>query len=420
MKKQVIFLFFAVLALNIAAQSLQNIYQQPIIKLIPAANYGQNNDWDKIESNSNAEKSKQLAVAPDGSVFLSNKLRYSISKYDKSGNFVKEFGKKGGKSLSDFIYNPTVQGVLDGKYVYTAAVDGRLHFFDLNGSWVKTLRLDYMPLNTIPLKNGKIVILGHVPMRNGSKHILSICDTDTKKQKTITSETVSYAKENESRILISPIEYIAKDGSKQKGPAISISLPLNDTFISRERMATDSKGNLIIGYPMQGKIRIYSADGTKIKEFKLDMRRENISKEDMEGYYQKAKKQMDDLEKTINIENREYKEKYIAQYRSQLEKFRNPENYKQGLPYFAEMIVDSDDNILLFNFTKEEGSNKFDVITYSKNGNKIGTSSFVSDEYKLNFNPAVFKFYKGQIIAYQELKSKTGNNMRLVKFNLGK
>lgn len=278
--------------------------------------------------------------------------------------------------------------------------------------------LDYMPLGSQPLKNGKIAILGHVPMGNASKQILSIYDTNTRKQKTLSSLTTSYAKANESRIVVNPIEYTAKDGSKQKGPTISISLPFNDPFISRERMAADSKGNLIVGYPIQGKIAVYATDGTKIREFKVDMPHEAISKEDMEGYYQKAKKQLDEMEKSINIENAEYKKQYIAQYRSQLEKFRDPTNYSQGLPYFAEMIIDSDDNILLFNFTKEAGSNKFDVITYTNNGKKIGSSSFKSDKYKLSIAPQVFIFNKGQIIGYQELSNSSGNNMRLVKFNL--
>lgn len=400
------------------AQSLQTVYKQSVINLKPVTDYAAN-DWDQVfrDWNSSSGKSKVVAIAPDGSVFMSNKYRYSISKFDANGKYVKDFGKKGGKLASDFIYDPTIQGVLDGKYIYTSAVDGRMHFFDLNGKWVKTIRLDYMPLGTQPMKNGKIAILGHVTMGNGSKHILSIFDTNTRKQKTISSFTESYAKENESRIVIQPIEYTDKNGIKQKGPTIGCSLPYSDPFTSREKLGTDSKGNLIVGYPVTGKIAIYSSEGIKIKEFQVDMPHPAISKEEMEGFYQNMEKQLLEASKKINADD-EYRKQYIAQYRSQLEKYRNPANYPANYPYFAELIVDSDDNILLLRFTKEKGSNKFDVFTYNNNGNKIGTTSFLSDDYTLNFNPNVFKFHKGQIIAYQEMKNKQGNNMRLVKFNL--
>ena len=402
------------------AQNLQTVYKQSVINLKSTPDYARN-DWDKVfhDWNSSSGKSKVFVIAPDGSVFMSNKYQYSISKFDANGKYVKDFGKKGGKLASDFIYDPTVQGVLDGKYIYTSAVDGRIHFFDLNGKWIKTIRLDYGPLNTIPLKNNKIAILGHVPMGNASKQILNIFDINTRKLKTITSRTESYEAQNNSQIVIKPIEYTDKDGKKQKGPTIGCSLPYSDPFTSRERLGTDSKGNLIVGYPITGKIVIYSSEGIKIKEFQVDMPHPTISKEEMEGFYQNMEKQLDEMSKKINVDD-QYRKQYIAQYRSQLEKYRNPANYPSNLPYFAELIVDSDDNILLLRFTKEKGSNKFDIFTYNNNGNKIGTTSFLSDEYTLNFNPSVFKFHKGQIIAYQEMKNKQGNNMRLVKFNLEK
>jgi len=419
-------LLTAMILFTANAQNLQTVYKQDVIKLKAVESYA-NNDWDKVFYDYNAQeygtksgKMKQLAIAPDGSVFMTNKFRYSISKFDKEGKYIKDFGKKGGKQASDFIYDPTVQGVIDGKFVYTVAVDGRMHFFDLNGNWVKTIKLDFMPLSTISLKNGKIAILGHIPMGNASKQILSIFDTNTRKQKVLTANTKSYSDADKSRIVINPIEYTAKDGSKQKGPTISCSLPFSDPMTSRERMGTDSKGNLIIGYPISGKIVIYTSEGVKIKEFQVDIPHSIISKEEMERYYQNMEKKLNEMEKNVNIDNEEYRKQYIAQYRSQLEKFRNPANYTSNLPCFAEMMIDSDDNILLFNFTKEKGSNKFDVFTYNNDGNKIGTSSFASDQYDLILNPSTFKFYKGQIIGYQELKNTKGNNMRLVKFDLVK
>jgi hypothetical protein len=358
-------------------------------------------------------------VAPDGSVFMSHHTRHSISKFDKNGNFVKEFGKKGGKKASDFIYMPSVEGILDGKYLYTTAVDGRMHFFDLNGNWIKTIKLKYMPLGSVPLKGGKIALLGYVPYKGEqSRNMISLLNFVDGKEKVITSEFEPYG--SKKRITINPITYIDDNGKTQKGPTISCSLPLAGPMYSRVRLATTSTGNLVMAHPETGEILIYSPNGQKIKQFKADVKPDVITKEDREGFYQNAAKEVSKLETDVTdkTRNKDYWVNYIAQYKQQLEKFRDPANYPSNLPYFSEMIIDSENNILLFRFTREEGSNKFDVYTYNSQGAKIATSTFIADNYDLKINPSVFKFHNGSIYSFVKRKNAIGNPMRLVKFNL--
>jgi hypothetical protein len=109
---------------------------------------------------------------------------------------------------------------------------------------------------------------------------------------------------------------------------------------------------------------------------------------------------------------------YIEQFKPMIERLRDPANYPAYLPYFSEIIVDSDNNILLFHFTSEEGSNKFNVYTYNSQGAKIATSTFTADNYDLKINPSIFKFHNGSIYSYVKMKGTTHNPMRLVKFDL--
>jgi hypothetical protein len=419
---------FVYVALN--AQQLASIYKGGDIKLVADASYAKNADWEKQFSDFDQTawgkpvgSYKQIVVAPDGSVFMSHHTRHSISKFDKNGNFVKEFGKKGGKSPADFIYMPSVQGILDGKYLYTTAVDGRMHFFDLNGNWVRTIKLKYMPLGTMPMKGGKIAIIGHVPCGNGSKNIVSLLNYSDGKEKIISSTFELYASSDEKMIKINPYFYKDKDGKEQRiGNWISCSLPFSHPSYYRVRFATNSVGNLIAAYPSTGEIAVFDNTGKKIRQFKADLKPEIITKEDREEYYQNAANSLKKLEDDVAkmTKDKEYWDSYVAQYKQQLEKFRDPTNYPANLPYFSEMLVDSENNILLFRFTREEGSNKFDVYTYNSTGSKIATTSFIADDYDLKINPAVFRFHNGSIYSVLKRKNSIGNPLRLVKFDLKK
>jgi len=424
--KRTIFLIAVLISLTLQAQQLASIYKGGEIKLVPDAEYAKNTDWNKLfpDYNQTAGSStigiyKQIVVAPDGSVFMSHHTRHSISKFDKYGNFVKEFGKQGGKKASDFIYMPSVQGILDGKYLYTTAVDGRMHFFDLNGNWVKTIKLKYLPLGSIPLKGGKIAIMGHVPCGNGSKQIVSLLNVSDGKEKIISSFFESYNKEK-AFLFSNPYVYKDKEGKEKRICMINFSSPFSDEFIFRPRFATTTNGNLIAAYPSTGQIKIFDQSGRVIRQFKTDLKSDVITKEDREDFYQNALRKSKELEadlvKTAN--DKVNWDKYIEQFKPMIERLRDPAAYPQGLPYFSEMIIDSENNILLFRFTREQGSNKFDVYTYNSQGAKIATSTFIADNYDLKINPSVFKFHNGSIYSFVKRKNAIGNPMRLVKFNL--
>jgi hypothetical protein len=429
MKKN-LFIALLFVSATLWSQQLSTIYKSGEIKLVPDASYAKNVNWDKQFSDFDQTAwgktvglYKQIVVAPDGSVFMSHHTRHSISKFDKNGNFVKEFGKKGGKSPADFIYMPSVQGILDGKYLYTTAVDGRMHFFDLNGNWVKTIRLKYMPLGSMPMKGGKIAILGHVPSGNGAKHIISLLNYSDGKEKIISSTFEPYTSSDKNSIKITPYFYKDKNGKEQHiGQWFSCSLPFSHSSYYRVRFATNSAGNLVAAYPSIGEIAVFDNTGKKLRQFKADQKPEVITREDREDYYQNAAKDMKRLEENVAkmTKDKEYWDSYVAQYKQQLEKFRDPANYPANLPYFSEMMVDSENNILLFRFTREEGSNKFDVYTYNSTGSKIATTSFITDKYDLKINPAVFRFHNGSIYSILKVKNAVGNPLRLVKFDLKK
>ncbi len=62
------------------------------------------------------------------------------------------------------------------------------------------------------------------------------------------------------------------------------------------------------------------------------------------------------------------------------------------MPYFANIIKDSDDNLLFFEFPKEEGANIFNVWVYRNKGDFIAKSSFTTEGYDLEIKPLKWFF----------------------------
>ena len=88
------------------------------------------------------------------------------------------------------------------------------------------------------------------------------------------------------------------------------------------------------------------------------------------------------------------------------------------IPAFSTIIKDSDGNLLFFEFPKKENTNRFNVWVYGQKGEFVCQSSFESEEYDLQINPAKMVFYNGYIYGLQRLKKASGVPLRLVRFKL--
>jgi len=397
-------------------QNLMTLYKGGQVILEEDKSYGASNSWKEIffDINYGVErhsdgKNRAIAIAPDGTVFMSHRSRHSISIYDRNGNYVKDFGRKGGKE-SDFVYMPFVAGVLDGKYAVTYAVDGRMLFFDLAGNWVKTHALQYMPLETAMLRDGKFAILGSAQWATKSRTLISIKDFHTGTEKIVWDRFVDRPE-------------VTKSTSSGQAATASAS-PAEQQVYVRPRIMSDRDGNLVIVLPGNGEVKTYSPDGRLLKSYKLDTgERMRITQQDREDYSNKTKERAAALEKTINeTTDPARKERYIGfaeQMKELAAKYLDAEQYPGYLPALSQAMFDSDGNLLIFLFTSEKDQNLFNVYAYDKDGCKIGESSFSSSEYDLDFSSTKFIFHAGSIIGVQFLKERDSQvPLRLVRFKL--
>jgi hypothetical protein len=397
---------------DIEAQALNKLYAKSTIQLKTEPGYASKNNWEqlfpdagKMEFGKNTGMMKEIVVAPDGSVFMCHKTLYEIWKFDKNGNFMKKFGSKGSKP-GQFTFHFSIYGLLDSKYLFTADNQGKMQFFDTEGNFIKKLQINYMPLDMVPLKNSKIAILGF-EVGNPGRNIIAIKDFNTGKEKIIWSQNEENADDNSIVVKI------------PNGCVYSWWIPYCHSSLSRPRIATASNGNLILGTPANGMLTEYTPEGVKLRSFVVKINPKTITDADIQDNYEIFAKKSDEFAAKINGDSKmsqSQKEDAILQFKSQLGKVKNRDTYPKHLPYFSSIIVDSDGNILVFEFTKDDESNKFEAYAYDISGNEIGESSFESGDYDLSYIPSSFVYRSSQI--YAVAKSKKGGKvpLRLVKF----
>jgi len=438
MKKAILIILISGLFVSFgSSQKLLDIYKNGPVKLVPDKSYGAKNNWETLFNlyydtlNTHGqfrEMDKKIIIAPDGSVFMSHNNRYEIWKFSPDGNFVKSFGSKGGKP-NQFPMRPDIQPVVNGKYVFTSDVNGRLKFFDLDGNYIKSITLKYMAFNFQPLNNGEILLHGMVLWKAGWRNIIVKLNVTSGSENIIHDYFTDYGVSLTLKNVDSLITLI-----KAKR---NIRLPDSSPFMSRPVISFLRDGQFIISNSMTGGMKVYSTNGKEKLNTKMDIEPVSITEDDVKQNYEKMRqnylKAIEDLKKiplnsdehiqTFPSTSNEYIQRYIninQKFLDNSDIYKDIKNYYPYLPYFSNIILDDEGNFLVFEFTGKEDAvnNVFNVIAYDNTGKKLARTSFTCDDYDLSFSESTFIISKGYVYAVAKMKNYTGMPLRLVKFKM--
>lgn len=425
MKKLIISLVVVLLSWPLWSQSLIAKYKQGPVHLRADKAYAQNNNWTQVFRSyydTMYDRSiggrKSLFVTPEGEVVVSHRYRNYFSLFDQNGRFVKEFGISGGEK--DRLKTPEkIEGMVDSRVFYTGADNlGRVTCFDRNGKYVKTLKLDYSVHRMISLPGNKIAVEGWSLWKGKTRNFVAIVDYETNKEKVVweTANESAFLDCSKANKMFS-YTYCTKSDK-----IFNIStMPYQDLAgMSVPPLIEEVNGNLVVAIPSTGEIMIYSTDGKLIRKNKPEKEQRLISVEEQKKIQQKAIDNMrEGMDKRVLFdlpaeESRKARETILRQMEDDLARIKDPIR----VPYFANVIKDSDGNLLFFVIPEEEGNNSFDVWIYDQGGKFVCQSSFVCDDYNLAINNSKMVFYKGFIYSLQTLKEAKGNPLRLVRFTL--
>lgn len=416
MKNLILILILALIAMSGSSQNLIDIYKKGTVHLVPDENYGLKNDWDEVlETNkdpinsTSMVDSNSLIVLPDGSVVVNHKYRNFYSKFSPDGTFQKVFNVT--RSNGEVVENTNaIEGIINNNTFFTGTdITGNILCFDFDGNYKKTLVLDYMTRQMIALPNNKIAVVGRwASGTDKARDFIALVDYNTNEEKIVWDNFTDRKRTVDF--------FVTRDGAVITSPPSVIEI----STVSTEAQIACVNNELVVVHPTTGEISIYDLEGNLISNEKLDWTINYISAEELKAAQQKAI----DNYKTIATARvlewanaDEYKsaiDSIVHNMESDLAKITDP----QSIPMVATIIKDSDDNLLIFEYPKKEGANKFHVWIYENSGQFVGECTFVCDDYELEINPSKMVFHDGYIYALQKKKNTSGVPLRLVRFRL--
>jgi len=415
MKKIIYTTILVWLVFSATSQNLLNIYKTGEVELIPDTEFAQNNNWDTIFKtyydtlyNKPMGNRKSLIIMPGGEIAVNHAYRNFYSKFSSDGSFQYEFGITSPKGTQ---YKKTIQiaGIINNNTFFTGLNNiGNMICFDFKGNYKKTLKLNYMTRQLLPLPNGKIAVVGWVIWKTKFRDFVAIVDYQTNKQTIIwdhfTNQNV-FEKGGHSNQLFHYTYAFKEHGGIQ---CSTVPFTRHTGMKARPRLACINN-QLIMANPTSGEIIIFDLNGKQISKKQMDLKAGQVSVEEQKEIQRKAiekYKKLDPLRfekhlKTVSgDESKKAHNFLINAMKSDLNKIKEP----IPKPFFSTMIKDSDDNLLFFDFAEKQNVNKFHVWIYKNGGKFICESSFVCKNYELQINPGKMVFYNGYIYGLQVLK----------------
>lgn len=389
--------FFAAIIVFVVSLSCLNAglvesYKKGTIKIQPDPDFGKGTDWESMFF----DDKKDLLVAPDGNIYVSNFTKHNIFKFSANGKLQGTLGKKG-RGPGD-LYNQGLNSCLDGKYLVLSEDPNlrKISIFDFSGKCAATIRTKTSCFEATGMKNGHIAYYSE----KGSQVVKG-----GKNVSTINIHTYNIKTKKEKKFAL---------GNVTRG-VISLSstyhfFPKN--YFGSVVLQKSRDGNLIAGISDSPEIKIFSPDGKLVKKFKL-----NIKPVPITGKYIRDEKKalIDDLQNEVR--NKEL----FKRIRRAVEKSDFKNFFGEHLPYYKKFIVDSEGNILVFKWhdPRKTGSNEIFQV-YSPSGDFICETILDKGEFGLDIDAGFQRIYFSGNAVYGLFKLDDEDDIyiRLVKTKL--
>lgn len=341
-----------------------DIYQKRMLKLTPDNTFAQGLDWSKLfianfpsPPKPYMETHESMALAPDGTIYVveHNNLdrgRLFIFGPDGSVQGIKpDASEKAGPGA--WSKTPYSAFVTENNELWINEWRG-LARCDRQGRVLAiTTKIDHAVSDFLFLKNGALFISGWVVTSRPStplKLSVSLVNTQTAKETVIASFYQNpFA-----------IPFTLKSENEGKGGLLMMGTPAN---AGKMIIAGTPEGRLIAGYSESREIQIFSPEGQKVGGFTLPIQRPILSPELKERAVQRVSKNIDSLATSGKVPSGE-----IERGREMLK------DYPTALPYYSNLLVDDQGNILAF-LTDSENSGNVDFMAFSQSGKVMGTCS---------------------------------------------
>lgn len=419
MKKSIVFFALTIVQFTAFSQDLLTKYKAGTVRLVPDAAFGNGNDWNTVFRsyydtlyNRPMGMRKSLVLLPDGSLIVNHAYKEYRTRFSPTGEYEKEFNveKAGHKAI---------MGVINGNTLFTGLDNmGNMTCSNLDGTYKKTLTLDYMTRDIIALDNGKFAVVGWVIWKEKFRTFISIVDYKTNDEHVIWEHFSDREFSSSGKKLTRrpPFNYSIElvGGGRMSCTTMPYS---KQTVKGIPPQIATVNNELIVAIPNNGEVLIYDLEGNLKSKSRINWPNSAISVEEQKTIQQQAinkyKSLIESGDKRV-LENLDAFKNMISEMEEDLRLISEP----LTKPSFSNIIKDSDGNVLFFEIPEEKDANVFHVWVYNDGRQFVTKSTFVCDDYDLNISTSKMVFKDGYIYAIQTLKEAEGNPLRLVRFSL--
>jgi|GEM_PF-1072387 len=340
-----------------------DIYKSGPIQLQADPSYGRGVDWGSFLF----ETYKDIAVAEDGTVFMTNSREHTIHKFDQAGRRVLTFGKRG-QGPGD-LQNPSYPSLLNEKYLVVTeyALNRRISLFDLNGRFFKLLTTQRPVYGLIGLSGTKIAY---------QSQQFEGADTNRANGPGLASAPMMV------RIILKDIE----SGEER----VVLKKELRSDFIMIGRMsqislgsqrgeyfmARTAEGNLAVGNSDSPKIDIFDLEGKPIRSFPLDLPANPVSPD----YILKFKKSvLASIKADRNIPGE------AGALLGEIERMDFSPMFNKVHPLYQALKTDSEGNFLLISDWRRDSARQpfLDMTVYSPQGIFLARTVLAAGAFQL-------------------------------------
>jgi hypothetical protein len=370
--------------------TLADVYKAGPIRLDPDPAFGQGTEWNLLFFNPYCD----LALGPDGSLFIASSREHKVFKFDAQGKFVKTFGQKG-QGPGDF-NNPGDPSVLDGKYLVVGeyALANRISLFDLDGKFNRILTTKRGPYRPVALRDGKIAYLVNSYRGQGDEakttQSVVIRGIDGPNETTVAERTFG-------------------TGMLMVGPQSSMSF--GDSTTGAILVAATKDGNLIVGDSLETHLEVYSPEGVRLSTVDLGLEPIPVTKQLIKRY---KDHQIGEMKRDPRKAQGPLRESLKI-----IEDASFDHLFADRLPLYREVLVDAEGNILVFRRTECLGDCPILVRVYSPEGRFVCETEIRSGPFGLTVDPRIksMVFGRDALIAMVEVKDAEDFELRVIRVN---
>jgi hypothetical protein len=269
--------------------------------------------------------------------------------------------------------------------------NGRINFFDMSGNWDRLVYVDYMPLACVPLRDGKIAVNGRVAYKGGVRYIIAIVDIDTNKEEVVSSRFVAH-------------EELCHVTLRTDKGTVSIGNPYSGL---KAGICRTPNGNLVVAWNNSENVEVFSPQGALLTSFKFRSIPLRITEEMKREFIRGAERLIDSLQG-------------ISGKTEALERLNSPEFFPEHMPFFYNLMVDSEGNLLVFVYTEKKPAIEFQVYSLLQDGRYVTTSWLECSEFKLGLRSRdrELVFRNGKLYGILPSVHELDIPLRLVEFEL--